>query len=219
MLPLSATQNSRDVKRQALLAAKVIPVLRYGDIDTAAYAAEVAIAAGCTTLELTYTIPEVMGLVKALRTNHGDRLLIGLGTVLTEAQARTALEAGVDFLVSPGIVPSIVELAHAASALCLLGAFTPTEVMTARGLKADAVKIFPAESGGPQHLAALKSVFPETFFCPTGGVTAQNMNTYFKAGAAIVGIGSNLYDKEAFAKRRTDTLITQIQHTLEATNA
>ncbi|CAM3471861.1 bifunctional 4-hydroxy-2-oxoglutarate aldolase/2-dehydro-3-deoxy-phosphogluconate aldolase [Bordetella sputigena] len=213
------TQDARAFKRQTLMAARVVPVLRYGDATTAAYAAEVAIAAGCTTLELTWTIPNVIDLVKALRDKHGDRLLLGLGTVLTEAQARDALVAGVDFLVSPGLVPEMVALAHAASALCLPGAFTPSEVIQARRAGADVVKIFPAETGGPGHLAALKSVFPDTEFCPTGGVTEKNMGDYFKAGASLVGIGSNLYDKAAFAARDTAALVAQILRIREAAHA
>lgn len=215
----TSPQDARAARRQALLAARVVPVLRYGDAATAAYAAEVAIAAGCTTLELTWTIPGVIDLVKALRDKHGDRLLLGLGTVLTEDQARDALVAGVDFLVSPGLVPEMVALAHAASALCLPGAFTPSEVIQARRAGADMVKIFPAETGGPSHLASLKSVFPDTVFCPTGGVTEKNMGDYFKAGAALVGIGSNLYDKAAFAARDTGALVAQILRIREAAHA
>ncbi|AZS77912.1 MULTISPECIES: bifunctional 4-hydroxy-2-oxoglutarate aldolase/2-dehydro-3-deoxy-phosphogluconate aldolase [Achromobacter] len=203
-------------KLSALLAARVVPVLRYTDAATAAYAAEVAVAAGCTTLELTWTIPGVTDLVRALRDKHGSSLLLGVGTVLDENQAREALVAGADFLVSPALATDIVDLAHAADALCLLGAFTPTEVLAARRAGVDVVKVFPADTGGPKHLAALKSVYPDTIFCPTGGITQDNMGTYFAAGAGLVGIGSNLYDKAAFAARDTAALVAQITRTREA---
>ncbi|SAH96152.1 KHG/KDPG aldolase [Bordetella ansorpii] len=193
-----------------LLAARVVPVLRYTDPAQAAYAVEVAVAAGCGTLELTCTIPGVADLVRVLREKHGNALLLGVGTVLHEDQARDALVAGADFLVSPGHTPGLVEMAHAAGALCLLGAFTPTEVLAARDAGADLVKIFPAETGGPGHVAALASVFPDTAFCPTGGVTRQNMGAYFAAGAALVGMGGNLYDKAAFAARDTAALVRQV---------
>ncbi|ALM84671.1 bifunctional 4-hydroxy-2-oxoglutarate aldolase/2-dehydro-3-deoxy-phosphogluconate aldolase [Bordetella sp. N] len=211
-----ASLGIRQRKLATLLASRVVPVLRYGDAATAAYAAEVAIAAGCTTLELTWTIPGVIDLVRALRDKHGDALLLGLGTVLEEKQARDALVAGVDFLVSPAVLPELVPMAHAAGALCLPGGFTPTEVLQAVRAGADVVKVFPAETGGPGHLAALKSVFPQVVFCPTGGVTAQNMGAYFKAGASLVGVGSNLYDKAAFEARDTAALVAQIQRTREA---
>ena len=208
--------SSASVPMARLLADRVVPVLRYADAATAGYAAEIAVQAGCRTLELTWTIPGVTGLVRALRDKHGDALTLGVGTVLDEAQARDALVAGADFLVAPGLVPGIADMAHAAGALCLLGAFTPSEVLAARRAGADIVKIFPADTGGPRHLAALKSVFPDIVFCPTGGVTQQNMGEYFAAGAGLVGIGSNLYDKAAFAARDTAALVRQIVHTREA---
>jgi 2-dehydro-3-deoxyphosphogluconate aldolase/(4S)-4-hydroxy-2-oxoglutarate aldolase len=136
--------------------------------------------------------------------------------VLDETQAREALVAGADFLVSPALATEIVDMAHAADALCLLGAFTPTEVLAARRAGVDVVKVFPADTGGPKHLAALKSVYPDTIFCPTGGITQDNMGTYFAAGAGLVGIGSNLYDKAAFAARDTAALVAQITRTREA---
>lgn len=212
---MNATASTRATKIAALRAARMVPVLRYDDAATAAYAAEVAIGAGCTTLELTWTIPDVTGLLRALRDKHGSRVLLGVGTVLNEEQAREALEASADFLVSPGLTPGLAELAHAVDALCLLGAFTPSEVMAAQREGADIVKIFPADTGGPKHLAALKSVFPQLVFCPTGGLTSANMGEYFAAGAAMVGIGSNLFDKAAFAARDTATLVGQITATLE----
>lgn len=212
---MSTSIESLAAKLASLVSARVVPVLRYTDAATAAYAAEVAVSAGCTSVELTWTIPDVCDLLRALRDKHGDALLIGVGTVLNEEQAREALVAGADFLVSPAIVPDIADMAHAAGALCLLGAFTPTEVLQARAAGADVVKIFPADTGGPKHLAALKSVFPDTIFCPTGGITAENMATYLAAGAAFVGIGSNLYDKAAFAARDTAALVAQIARTRE----
>src|SRR3546814_2436549 len=72
----------------------------------------IAVQAGCQTLELTWTIPGVTDLVRALRDKHGDALTLGVGTVLDEAQARDALVAGADFLVAPGLVPGIADMAH-----------------------------------------------------------------------------------------------------------
>ena len=198
----------------ALVAARVIPVLRYGDAATAAYAAEVAITAGCRVIELTWTTPGVLDVLAALRATHGDAIKVGVGTVLDAGQANDAVKAGADFLVSPGLVPDMVEIAHAAGALALVGAFTPSEVLQARQAKADVVKVFPADSGGPGHLKALASVFPDVLFCPTGGVTAGNAADYLAAGAALVGMGSNLYDKALFARRDTPALAAQIESML-----
>ncbi|AZG06449.1 bifunctional 4-hydroxy-2-oxoglutarate aldolase/2-dehydro-3-deoxy-phosphogluconate aldolase [Pigmentiphaga sp. H8] len=202
-----------------LRAARLIPVLRYQDADTALYAALVALRAGCRGIELTWTIPGVLEVLRSLRAEaeragHTD-VLIGVGTVLDAEQARSALEAGADFLVAPGVVPALVELAGAAGALSMLGAFTPTEIIAAKAAGADVVKIFPADTGGPGHLAAVKAVFPDTLFCPTGGVTRDNMAAYYRAGADIVGMGSNLFDKGRLAARDTEALVASLQATLK----
>lgn len=202
-----------------LRAARLIPVLRYQDADTALYAAQVALRAGCRGIELTWTIPGVLDVLRSLRA-EAERIgrtdvLIGVGTVLDAEQARSALEAGADFLVAPGVVPALVELAGAAGALSMLGAFTPTEIIAAKAAGADVVKIFPADTGGPGHLAAVKAVFPDTLFCPTGGVTRENMAAYFRSGADIVGMGSNLFDKARLAARDTEALVAALQATLK----
>ena len=202
-----------------LRAARLIPVLRYQDADTALYAAQVALRAGCRGIELTWTIPGVLDVLRSLRA-EAERagqtdVLIGVGTVLDAEQARSALEAGADFLVAPGVVPALVELAGAAGALVVLGASPPTEIIAANAAGADVVKIFPADTGGPGHLAAVKAVFPDTLFCPTGGVTRENMAAYYRAGADIVGMGSNLFDKARLAARDTEALVASLQATLK----
>ncbi|GGX23473.1 bifunctional 2-keto-4-hydroxyglutarate aldolase/2-keto-3-deoxy-6-phosphogluconate aldolase [Pigmentiphaga litoralis] len=213
-MPTHATLPRWDLLR----AARVVPVLRYHDSATALYAAQVALRAGCRAIELTWTIPNVLDVLQAVRADSRlsgrDDVLIGVGTVLDADQARLALEAGADFLVAPGVVPDVAELAAAAGAISMLGAFTATEVIAARAAGADVVKIFPASSGGPGHLSALKAVFGDTFFCPTGGVSRENMAQYFAAGADIVGIGSNLYDKDALAQQNTDALVAQVRQVL-----
>jgi len=203
-------------QQRNLLQSRVIPVLRYNDPDQALYAADVAIRAGFDAIELTWTIPDVLNVLKTLRQQHGSAVLIGVGTLMDAAQARAVLNASADFLVSPGLATDMVAPAHEAGKLCLVGAFTPSEVMTAIRAQADVIKIFPADTGGPGHLAALRAVFPDATFCPTGGISAANMNDYFRAGANVVGIGSSLYDKKAFAARDTDNLLAGLRQTREA---
>lgn len=203
-------------QQRNLLQSRVIPVLRYNDPDQARYAADVAIRAGFDAIELTWTIPDVLSVLKTLRQQHGNAVSIGVGTLMDAAQASAVLNAGADFLVSPGLATDMVAPAHEAGKLCLVGAFTPSEVMAAIRAQADVIKIFPADTGGPGHLAALRAVFPDATFCPTGGISAANMNDYFRAGANVVGIGSSLYDKKAFAARDTDSLLAGLRQTREA---
>ena len=199
-----------------LFQSRVIPVLRYTDAENALYAADIAIRAGFSAIELTWTIPGVLDVLKTLRQQHGNSIQLGVGTLINTDQANAVLKAGADFLVSPGLATEIIPPTHEAGKLCLVGAFTPSEVMTAIRAQADVIKIFPADSAGPGHLAALRAVFPEIAFCPTGGISAANMHDYFKAGADIVGIGSSLYDKKAFAARDTDSLLAAVRNIWES---
>src|SRR5690606_27955514 len=108
------------------------------------------------TIELTWTIPAVADLVRALRDEHGDTITLGVGTVLNERQAREALVAGADFLVAPALIAGIADMPHAAGALCLLGAFTPSEVLAARQAGSDIVAVGHAVTARPRCLAVFK---------------------------------------------------------------
>lgn len=182
-----------------LLASRVIPVLRLKSRDEAQTAIDCLVEAGFTTVELTLTTPGAVELIGQLRRSSSADFLVGAGTVLDLGSARACLDAGADYLVSPCLVPGMAALADAAGSIALTGGFTPGEVLAAWREGAAVVKVFPASSGGPSHLAALHAVYPEIPLCPTGGVSSSNMLEYFKAGAAVVGIGNNVIDRKALA--------------------
>lgn len=190
-----------DSMLERLTAECVIPVLRFDDTDVARFAVEAVLAAGFGAVELTYTIPNVLKLVEDLRDVHGGALLLGVGTVLNLQQADDALAAGADFLVSPCLVPGVTARATARGKLSMVGAYTPGEVYAALAEKPDVVKVFPASSGGPSHVAALKSIFPQAALCPTGGVALDNIAEFLRAGASFVGIGNSLLDRQAVMQR------------------
>ena len=195
-----ATDSGGDTELlRRLRAARVIPVLRLPQRDTAARALDLLIEAGFSTIELTLTTPDAIALMAELRQRAAPDFLVGAGTVLDLDSARACLDAGADYLVSPCLVQGLCDVARASGAAALIGAFTPTEVLTAWRSGASAVKIFPASSGGPSHLAGIRAVFPDIPLCPTGGVSLGNMADYFKAGAAFVGVGNNVIDQAALA--------------------
>ena len=105
-----------------------------------------------------------------------------------ERQLDAVLEAGAQFVVAPGLDPAMVERCAVAGVAFLPGALTPTEVMNARALGLDAVKLFPSDTGGPAHLRALRSVFADVAFVPTGGVTRANGAGWLDAGAHALGL-------------------------------
>ena len=178
-----------------LRAARVIPVVRTSSALLAARAVEWLRGVGLTVFEITMTVPDAPALIRDLASDPA--LLVGAGTVPDRATAEACLAAGARFLVAPWIDAELATAAHQAQACAMLGAMTPSEVRAARAAGADVVKIFPASSaGGPAHIRALRSVFPDVVFCPTGGVDARNAPDYLAAGAAFVGIGGKLVDEK-----------------------
>jgi len=177
-----------------LRAARVIPVVRTRSTLLARRAVEWLRGAGLTVFEITMTVPDAPALIRELAADPA--LLVGAGTVPDRASAEACLAAGARFLVAPWVDAEVAAAARQEGACAMLGALTPTEVRAALTAGADVVKVFPASSaGGPGHLRALRSVFPEVAFCPTGGVDARNAPDYLTAGAAFVGIGGRLVDE------------------------
>jgi len=201
--------------RDGLRAMRVIPVLRLPTRAAATTAIDCLIEAGYRTVEVTLTTPDALALIAELRGRVGHDFLIGAGTVLDLDSAQACLDAGADYLVSPCLVPGMAELAHLRGGAALNGGFTPTEVLAAWRDGSQIVKVFPAGSGGPSHLAALHAIYPEIPLCPTGGVGSANMLDYFRAGACAVGIGNNVIDQKALATGDRDQVVRHARSFLE----
>jgi 2-dehydro-3-deoxyphosphogluconate aldolase/(4S)-4-hydroxy-2-oxoglutarate aldolase len=184
--------DSRPDLRQKLIAQRVIPVLRLASAELTERAALFLQEAGLALVEITMTTPSALELIR--KTANA-----GAGTVLDLDTARRCIDAGAQFLVSPCLVPGMAKLAHDAGRLALIGGFTPSEILAAHREGADIVKLFPASTGGPEHLRAIHAVFPDIALCPTGGVSLENMKSYFAAGALVVGVGNNIVDPKALA--------------------
>jgi 2-dehydro-3-deoxyphosphogluconate aldolase/(4S)-4-hydroxy-2-oxoglutarate aldolase len=181
-----------------LRATRVVPVVRTSSASAAATAVQWLHGAGLRVFEITMTIPDAPALIRDLATDPS--LLIGAGTVPDAQTAQACLQAGARFIVAPWVDAALAAPCRAADAALMLGALTPTEVRAALQAGADVVKIFPASSaGGPAHIKALASVFPNVAFCPTGGVEPSNVAAYLAAGAAFVGMGGALVDERRIA--------------------
>lgn len=179
-------------------AARVVPVVRTQATQHAATAVQWLRDAGLRVFEITMTVPDAPALIRDLAAD--PELLVGAGTVPDRATAEACLAAGARFIVAPWVDASLSAPCSAAGAVLMLGALTPNEVRAAQTAGADVVKIFPASStGGPAHIRALRSVFPQVLFCPTGGVEPGNVAAYLNAGAAFVGIGGALVDEKRIA--------------------
>lgn len=202
--------------RARLTAQRVVPVLRLASAEETRFAVECLVEAGFACIELTLTTPGAVELIAELRERMGPETIIGAGTVLDLASADRCIAAGADFLVSPCMVAGMAARAHAARRLALIGGYTPSEVLAASREGADVVKVFPASSGGPAHLGAIHTVFPQIALCPTGGVSQANMKDYLAAGAAFVGVGNNIMDVAALRAGERRRVIDHARKYLDA---
>lgn len=170
----------------------LLAVVRAGSRADALEVASALIEGGVPGIEVAFTTPEAHRVIQDLSQEYADRILLGAGTVTTHEQVERATAAGATFLVSPGCDPELLPALLGTGLLVLPGTLTPSEVMLARRIGAEALKLFPGSSGGPSHLKALMSPFPGVPFVPTGGVSPENVADWFAAGAFAVGAGGSL---------------------------
>lgn len=175
-------------------AERAIAVIRTDSIDSALAAAQAAVAGGFRIIEITHSFSEaVSAIAKLTETNKSD-LLVGAGTILNRHQVHEAVGAGARFLVSPCVLPEVIDAAREHQVAIIPGAFTPTEIYTAYSLGADIVKIFPAVKFGPEYLKAVRGPLPQIPIMPTSGVDASNVAEWFRAGAVAVGAVGSVFD-------------------------
>lgn len=170
----------------------LLAVLRGPSPELTVQMVEALVAGGVTGIEITFTTPQATEVVKSLVKKYGDRILLGMGTLIEPEQAQKAQVAGASFLVSPHCEAQLARAMIATGLPVMIGALTPTEVVQAHRLGADVIKIFPGSLVGPDYLKALRGPFPHLKMMPTGGVSVGNVADWFAAGAIAVGAGSEL---------------------------
>ncbi len=187
----------------------IVPVVRAAHAADATRAVEAIEAGGIPIVEITMTVPDAVSLIRELTKSHGHKVLVGAGTVLNEVQAEACLDAGAQFLVSPGLSLPVLETAKQRGVLAIPGALTPTEIMSASSHGANIIKIFPCGNlGGARYLKALRGPFPDISFIPTGGVNASNAAEFVVAGAFALGVGSELVDGTALREGKLEKIVT-----------
>lgn len=170
---------------------------------------EALVDAGVAILEVPLNSPEPIESVRRLAARLGDRALVGAGTIRREAEVAAVAEAGGRLLVTPHADPALVRAAKARGMVAMPGFLTPAEAFGLLDAGADALKLFPAEAGGPPMLKALRAVLPAgTPLIPVGGVDSASLPAWRAAGANGYGCGSSLYKPgdmpdEVAAKART----------------
>ena len=171
-----------------LQAEQLVAIVRAPEAADAVRVGRTLLSAGIRLIEVTLTTRGALSAIESLRDDAPDDAMVGAGTVLTTLQARDAVEAGAQFLVTPALTEAVT----AAEVPVLAGAYTATEAHNAMAAGATAVKIFPASAGGPAYLKALRDPFPSIPFVPVGGVTLDLVGPYLIAGAVALGVGGPL---------------------------
>jgi 2-dehydro-3-deoxyphosphogluconate aldolase/(4S)-4-hydroxy-2-oxoglutarate aldolase len=130
-------------------------------------------------------------------------MLLGVGTIKTLQQAESYVNTGADFLVSPGLVPEVVDFANTKNIFYAPGCMTPSEIIEAENKGITFIKLFPGNLLGPEFVSSIKEIFPKLLFMPTGGVdtTKENLEAWFKSGVCAVGMGSKLISKKLMEQK------------------
>jgi 2-dehydro-3-deoxyphosphogluconate aldolase/(4S)-4-hydroxy-2-oxoglutarate aldolase len=190
----------------------LVAVIRGPSLELTLKLVDALVQGGVPGIEITFTTPNATEVVRALHQQYGDTILLGMGTLTEPDQAQQALEAGATFLVSPGTEPELAAAMTATRLPTMMGALTPTEVMLAKRLGSDVIKLFPGSLTGPGYVKALKGPFPDIKIMPTGGVSADNVAEWFAAGVFAVGAGSELCPPQLVKEGRFDEIASRARH-------
>ena len=157
--------------------------------------AEVLLDAGISKIEVTLNSPKALLSIQLLCSRFEGQGIFGAGTVLEVAQVSKLKQLGVQMIVSPNCNPMVIQATKNENLLSYPGVFTPSECFTALNLRADALKFYPGEIIKPQGLKAICAVLPKNTDCiAVGGVSADNVDDWLKAGATGLGVGSAIYN-------------------------
>lgn len=207
---MATTLQIRDSVALSMRRAPIIGVVRTASRDEAAAQARSLAACGVELVEITFTVPGASGLVRELlagRASEGPPWF-GMGTVTTAARAREAIEAGAEFLVTPNVSADVAREARNAGLFLVLGALTPTEIVSAVELGADLVKVYPLPPvGGPAYLSVIRGPLGDVPMLAAGGFGVEEIPAYRKVGAIAFGLAAPLLGvgpDEAEARRRIE---------------
>jgi len=188
---------------------RLVAVVRSKTAEAALKLAQAAREAGIRFVEITFSVPGALDVIKELAARKD--LHVGAGTVLASQQAERAIGAGAEFIVSPSLEINLVGICHAANVACFPGAATPTEIIAAHRARADLVKIFPADLvGGPYFIRQMQGPFPEIRFMVSGGVSLKNVAEYLEIGVTGICLGSS-YLGELLAKAGKKAFVREIR--------
>ena len=202
-------------KLEHIIEGGVVAALRAPSSEKLIRVCDALMEGGLKSIEVTMTTPDALKIIEEAVDKIGDKVLIGVGTVLDPETARAAILAGAEYIVAPTVNLKVIEMAKRYSKLVFPGALTPTEILTAWEAGADIIKVFPAAPMGPRYVKDIHGPLPHILLMPTGGITVENCGEYIEKGACCVTAGSDLVPQKALAENRYD-LITERARNMRA---
>jgi 2-dehydro-3-deoxyphosphogluconate aldolase/(4S)-4-hydroxy-2-oxoglutarate aldolase len=193
----------------------IIPVVEIERIELVEALARTLVEAGLPLLEITLRTPAALSAIQHVREAYPN-LILGAGTILTLEQAKQAVSAGADFLVSPGLPHDAVEWALAEEIPFLPGAVTPNEILQGLRLGIEVFKFFPAETmGGLTAIKAISDPFPAVRFIPTGGIQTENLAAYLTHERVLAVGGSWLAKRQWISEGQFEQIKAQVNSALQ----
>lgn len=198
----------------------LIPLYFHPNTNTCIDVMRALYAGGVRVVEFTNRGAEALDNFEALlkvRDKECPELLLGIGTIKTKKDAKAFMKAGADFIIAPGIIEEVAETVHKEGMLWIPGCMTTTEIMKAEQAGASLIKLFPGNLLGPGFMSAIRELFPDLLFMPTGGVEAEkgNLSAWFKSGVCAVGMGSKLITKSVLEDKKYDELTAAAKQALQ----
>ena len=198
---------------------RAIAIVRLDDLSGAVDLSRALLRGGIRVVEFTFTNPLAGQAIEAVHAALGGEVVVGAGSVLDAETARIAILAGARFVVTPTVALPVVAASNRYGVPTVIGAFTPTEILTAWEAGATYVKVFPASVGGPRYLKDVRGPLPQVKLIPTGGVGVENAAEFIAAGASAVAVGGNLVDPALVAAGRWDELKRRARALIDAVGA
>ena len=198
--------NKKDLILKQIPEHRILPLYFHSDPEVSTEVLKALYRAGIRMVEYTNrgkAALENFKKMRALCDSEMKDLYLGIGTIKNRAMAQTYVDAGADFIICPGLVEEVAEVADKNNMLWVPGCMTPSEIIKAENLGAKMIKLFPGNILGPDFMSAIKALFPDLMFMPTGGVSLDkaNLEGWFKAGVVAVGMGSKLISKQLLEEK------------------
>jgi len=205
---LDRMQSAEDYERvlDTFAQIRACAVLRTATSEACPKAMQAAIDGGFKICEFTLTTPDCLSHLADFRAKYDGDVMVGCGTILTPADAADAIDAGSEFIITPVMLPDVIEWCKERNIVCVPGCQTPTELVNAYRHGAPLQKLFPGVAGGPMWVKAVSSALPFLAINPTSGVDLDNAGEFLKNGAASVGLVAPLFDQEAIGRGDFDQI-------------